>query len=113
MSFPNTQLNPQANISTGWSNSKKLSEKYDKYNACANSVVMLSPKQMNHKHVYYKPTIPPESVVDSERWPVQGREDVDEIRWFREMDSGLYDAWVFYCTVSGLLGRVHMGNTSS
>ncbi len=63
--------------------------------------------------MYYKPTIPPESVVDTERWPVQGQEDGDEIRLLREMDPGLYDAWVFYCTVSGLLARVHMGNASN
>jgi phospholipid-transporting ATPase len=81
--FSKYPVKSQANIPPGWSNSKKPSEKYDKYSACVNSVVTLSPKQTNHKHVYYKPMIPPESVVDTERWPVQGQEDGNEIRLLR------------------------------
>jgi hypothetical protein len=77
-------------ISIGWNNSKKQSAKCVKFSACENNVATLSLRQTSHKHAYYKPTTPLESVAATVKWRVQGRKK-DETLY------GLYDAWVFYC----------------
>lgn len=56
---------------------------------------MLSRKQTNRKHVYYKPTIPQENVVDMERWQVRGQ----------AVNNGrMYKLWVFLCNCLKGLG---------
>lgn len=67
----------------GWSNSKKLSEKSDKFSECANNAATPSPKPTNPKPASYKHTIRLGKEDDMEKWRVPGRLDIE-----------LYDAWV-------------------
>lgn len=92
-----------ADLFLAWNNSRKPSEKYDKYSACVNSADMLSRKQMNHKREYYKPTIPPKSVADMERWSARGRVGDDEIRRDRNCMMFGYGILMYVFKSSGAL----------
>jgi hypothetical protein len=74
----------------GWSSSRKPSGKYVKYNACANNVDMLFRRPTNHKRGYCKLMIPLESVVDMEKWQVQGQLGDDETRWERDRNCMMF-----------------------
>lgn len=92
----------------GWSNSKKPSARFGKYNACENSVGMLSRKQTSRRQEYCKRTIPREREVDMEKWRVRDpRGGEDDSRCLTRLS--VY-ATVFRCSIlEGITFRCFLG----